>query len=972
VAELLSPGVFMEVVPSQNNIIEGVSTSNGAFVGYTERGPENDARLVSSFQQYLQLFGPYTRESRTALSVAKFFENGGARAYVVRVVPADATAADAKVLSQHKDDAAVTSTGIPAVAATALTTGLAVNGGDTPIQPGSLSIKWRAAGTAFTGEQATARDGVTLLATVGGTLHYEGRVPPSLLASLHDKLLRLVPGATTTITWQSAGGPLLVTIAAPVSGTVGVGTNGGGSTAALDFRTGVFSLRIHPTETPDDAQAIDVAGTPAVGDPGAAAFALIGSAAPNSEVRIDVDAIGAAGNAFTVTVIDPSPDISSPLGATWNGTSLVVSLATDGVGALDPAANTGTLVAAQINIAAAGDLTAAPTGTGAVALAAAEALQYFSGGRDATAYFAVADDGAGLLVESVGEALTGTGLIDYDTGAFSFLTHVSGPTLPNSVPFNTEILLADYTIAAWDLDPVSRGTWAHNLRVSISGSSEAFDPFTASYRAFNVAVEIYNPAVLGFEVLERYEEIDFSDPNAARFFPAYISQISGLFSANAIGGDEPPLQLNGRNFVHVLGGGNEAAPGKVFSSTTSGALSAVRVGRRSVSITYVSAVDGETKTITDTGAGILSGSVDPTAVNTINYITGAFSFTTLEAVKSGTLVQVSYYQEPAATVSREQFGDTDKGYTTGTDGTFDATNYGRNQFTDIALSATNGGIYALDRLDILCQLCVPDFAGDVQITKDILGYVDNRELLPAGPDRFALLTGPETIQNAQDLRDWLQFEVNTFSKYAAFYGPWVRVPDPLRPGTNVIFPPLGLLAGIYARTDTTKNVAKTPAGTSDGQLRGISSLAAIFGKGQQDILTPAKINALISTPLTGNVVWGARTLSQLSEWRYISAVRTLMFLSRSIYNATQWIVFENNNPQLWARIKTQLDGFLGRLTNDGYFASGIASQAFRVQVDAKNNSQATIDAGQVIIDVSFAPTKPAEFVRFRIAQLQAT
>lgn len=969
-AELLSPGVFMEVVPSQNNIIEGVSTSNGAFIGYTERGPENEARLVTSFQQFLQTFGGYTRESRTALSVAKFFENGGARAYVVRVVPADATPADAKVLSEHQGDTAVEATGVALVSATALTTGLAVNGGDTPIQPGTVTMRWRAAGTPFTGEQAVARDGTTPLATALSVLHYEGRVPPTLLATLHERLLRLVPGATTTITWTSGGGPLSISIAAPVSGTVGVGTSGGGSTASLDFRTGLFSLRIHPTETPDDAQPIDVAGTPAVGDPGQAAAAAIGSGA-NGTVNIVSDTIGAAGNSYTVTVIDPTPTLNVPLAATWDGTTLEVTLATDGAGALDPAANTATLVTAAINLAAGPDLTATASGTGADPLTAAEALQFFAGGRDATDYFAVADDGAGVLVESVGEALTGTGTIDYSTGAFSFTTHTSGPNLPNSIPYNTQPILADYTIRAWDLDPVSRGEWAHDLRVSITGSAEAFDPFTSSYSAFNVTVEIYNASILGFEVLERFEGVDFSDPAAARFFPSYVPQISGLFSADADGANEPPLQLNGRLFSRVLAGGNETTPNKTITQATSGNLGPVRIGRRSVTISYVSATDGETKTITDNGAGLLVGSVDPSGTNTIDYLTGAFNFTTLDPIRSGTLVQATYYQEPSATVTREQFGDLAKGYTQGSNGTFDATNYGRNQFTDVALSAQLQGIYALDRLDILCQVCVPDFAGDVQITKDLLGYADNRELLPAGPDRFVLLTGPETIQNAQDLRDWLQFEVNTFSKYAAFYGPWVRVPDPLRPGTNVIFPPLGILAGIYARTDSAKNVAKVPAGTVDGQMRGISSLAALFGQGERDILTPAKINALIATPLTGTVVWGARTMSQTSEWRYISAVRTLMFLARSIYNATQWTVFENINPQLWSRITTQLNGFLGRLTAEGYFASGIASQAFRVQCDDKNNTQATIDAGQVIVDVAFAPTKPGEFIRFRIAQLQA-
>ena len=46
-------------------------------------------------------------------------------------------------------------------------------------------------------------------------------------------------------------------------------------------------------------------------------------------------------------------------------------------------------------------------------------------------------------------------------------------------------------------------------------------------------------------------------------------------------------------------------------------------------------------------------------------------------------------------------------------------------------------------------------------------------------------------------------------------------------------------------------------------------------------------------------------------------------------------------------------------------------ESFRVICDESNNSTDTINAGQVIIDVAIAPTKPAEFVRFRFTQLSA-
>jgi hypothetical protein len=93
-----------------------------------------------------------------------------------------------------------------------------------------------------------------------------------------------------------------------------------------------------------------------------------------------------------------------------------------------------------------------------------------------------------------------------------------------------------------------------------------------------------------------------------------------------------------------------------------------------------------------------------------------------------------------------------------------------------------------------------------------------------------------------------------------------------------------------------------------------------------------------------------------------------MFLEKSIYNSTFWIVFENNGSGLWSRIKTQISGFLQNLFNDNYFAGNTPKQAYSVVVDSTNNTAASVDAGQVVIDVGAAPNKPAEFVRFRFTQ----
>lgn len=68
--------------PPQAPEIQPVDTSTAAFVGAAGGGPDGQAVLVTSFSEYLLMFG--TAGSELAQTVRLFFENDGRRAYVVR------------------------------------------------------------------------------------------------------------------------------------------------------------------------------------------------------------------------------------------------------------------------------------------------------------------------------------------------------------------------------------------------------------------------------------------------------------------------------------------------------------------------------------------------------------------------------------------------------------------------------------------------------------------------------------------------------------------------------------------------------------------------------------------------------------------------------------------------------------------------------------------------------------------------
>jgi len=110
------------------------------------------------------------------------------------------------------------------------------------------------------------------------------------------------------------------------------------------------------------------------------ATATIGSGT-NGTVTITIDAVGTGGNSYTVEVVEGSgTDVD--LDVSLTGTDIVVTLGTDGAGALDATKNTATLVAAAIDVLA--GITATASGDGSTALSVAEAQKSFSGGQYGT------------------------------------------------------------------------------------------------------------------------------------------------------------------------------------------------------------------------------------------------------------------------------------------------------------------------------------------------------------------------------------------------------------------------------------------------------------------------------------------------------------------------------------------------------------------------------------------------------------
>jgi phage tail sheath protein FI len=278
------------------------------------------------------------------------------------------------------------------------------------------------------------------------------------------------------------------------------------------------------------------------------------------------------------------------------------------------------------------------------------------------------------------------------------------------------------------------------------------------------------------------------------------------------------------------------------------------------------------------------------------------------------------------------------------------------------------GLAGLAAVEDVTIVCMPDLMSSS--AEDIAAYqkalVTHCELMK---DRVAILDAPRGL-SPQKVKEWSKQTLNVNSSYAALYYPWVKIRNPLANGSgekNILVPPSGLIAGVYARVDGDRGVHKAPA---NEELFGVLDVERKITTSDQDTLNPEGINCIRNFPGRGIRIWGARTLAGgESEWRYINVRRLFCMLEESIYEGTQWAVFEPNDMALWARLRRDIGAFLKRIWMQGALFGNTPEEAFYVKCDAENNPPETRENGELYIEVGVAPVKPAEFIIISFKQI---
>ena len=533
------------------------------------------------------------------------------------------------------------------------------------------------------------------------------------------------------------------------------------------------------------------------------------------------------------------------------------------------------------------------------------------------------------------------------------------PPLPASTQVNDSSNNAVMTVTA-----ASPGSWGDSIRLAVDNNTPA--P-TTSFNLTVTRVDSSNPPIALATEVYRNMTVGASDPSNVQ---EVVNSASALINITLTGSSGTLPEATGTVSGDVSTVDLTALASHQLQVTYGTTSSTVTLVTAPASLTELAA------TLQSLLRGVGSPPVVPNATVTLIPGGGGTQYLQISAVAGDPSVKFEFADTLAGTLALDVAGTrTNVTQYSLADG-WDGNPPNGPGLTGDPLAKT--GIYALDNTGFNI-LCLPDLMNlkDTEAS----AVISAAETYCASQWAFLLVDVPQNAQGAPNppqrdtltgIQAWLAGNATLRSSYAALYFPRPQVPDQLNGYRLRAVAPSGTIAGLYARTDGTRGVWKAPAGTT-ATLTNVAGLTYTMTDAENGVLNPLAINCLRSLPVYGNVCWGARTTAgadQLaSDWKYIPVRRLALYIEASLYQGTQWVVFEPNDEPLWSQIRLNVGTFMQNLFLQGAFQGSTPKSAYFVKCDSDTTTQADIDLGVVNILVGFAPLKPAEFVILQIQQI---
>ena len=223
-----------------------------------------------------------------------------------------------------------------------------------------------------------------------------------------------------------------------------------------------------------------------------------------------------------------------------------------------------------------------------------------------------------------------------------------------------------------------------------------------------------------------------------------------------------------------------------------------------------------------------------------------------------------------------------------------------------------------------------------------------------GPHRADIVNVTNTTTQTTNLINY--FSPLTSSSYAIFDSGYKYTYDRFNNEFRYI-PCNADVAGLMCRTNIVAYPWFSPAGQQRGMINNAIKLAYNPTKDQRDQLYPQRVNAIVTKPGTGTMLFGDKTgLAYASAFDRINVRRLFLTIEQALQRSAEAQLFELNDELTRANFRNIVEPYL----RDIEAKRGL--YGFLVVCDTSNNTPDVIDNNEFRADIYLKPAKSINYV----------
>ena len=261
------------------------------------------------------------------------------------------------------------------------------------------------------------------------------------------------------------------------------------------------------------------------------------------------------------------------------------------------------------------------------------------------------------------------------------------------------------------------------------------------------------------------------------------------------------------------------------------------------------------------------------------------------------------------------------------------------------------GIWNESLTDHMIEVC--EARGDALAVIDIkTGYFANTENNNSDGDNLGSVS--TAITNMRNRK--------TNSSYGCAYYPWVQIRDTIS-SAQLFVPPSVVALGAFSSTQRNAELWFAPAGfTRGGLTEGSAGLPVIQARERltskdRDDLYEANINPIATFPAEGIVIFGQKTLQLTpSALDRINVRRLMIFVKKEISRMAATVLFDQNVSSTWNRFLSEAEPFLRGVQ------ARLGLTDFKIILDETTTTPELVDRNILYAKIFLKPARSIEYI----------